>query len=55
MIAAARKPQAIPLLSVRAAWRRAGLFAAQLLAAAGLSWLLVTTLLEVAAIAARMQ
>lgn len=55
MIAAAQKPQAIPLLSVRAAWRRAGLFAAQLLVAAGLSWLLVTTLLEVAAIAARMQ
>lgn len=55
MIAASRKPQAIPLLSVRAAWRRASLFAVQLLAAAGLSWLLVTTLLEVAAIAARMQ
>ncbi len=55
MIPAARKPQAIPLLSVRAAWRRAGLFAGALLAAAGLSWLLVTTLLEVAAIAARMQ
>lgn len=55
MIAVARKPQAIPLLSVRAACRRAGLFAAQLFAAAGLSWLLVTTLLEVAAIAARMQ
>ena len=54
MIAAARKPQAVPLLSVRAAWRRAGLFAAQLFAAAGLSGLLVTTLLEVAAIAARM-
>lgn len=55
MITAARKPQAVPLLSVRAAKRRAGLFAAQLLTAAGLSWLLVTTLLEVAAIAARMQ
>lgn len=55
MIAAARKPQAIPLLSMRAAWRRAGLFATQLITAAGLSWLLVTTLLEVAAVAARMQ
>ena len=55
MIVAARKPQAIPLLSVRAAKRRAALFAAQLLAGAGLSWLLVTTLLEVTAIAARMQ
>ena len=55
MIAAARKAQAIPLLSVRAARRRAGLFAAALLVAAVLSWLLVTTLLEVAVIAARMQ
>lgn len=55
MIASARKPQAIPLLSARDAWRRAGLFAVQLFAAAGLSWLLVTTLLEVAAIATRMQ
>lgn len=53
-MSAATKPQAIRLLPVRAAWLRLGLFAAKLAALAGLSLLLVGTLTEVAAIAARM-
>lgn len=51
---AATKPQAVRLLPVRAAWIRAGLFAAKLVALGGLSLLLVVTLGEVAAIVARM-
>lgn len=47
------KPQAIRLLPWAAAWRRAGLFVAQLAAVAGLSWVFTVTTLEVAAIAAR--
>lgn len=53
MIAAARRPQAVRLLPWPAAWKRAGLFAAQLVALAGLSWVFVITAVEVAAIAAR--
>ena len=53
MSAAARRPQAVRLLPWPAAWKRAGLFAAQLAALAGLSWLFTVTTLEVAAIAAR--
>lgn len=49
------KPQAVRLLPARAAWIRAGLFAAKLAALGGLSLLLVVILTEVAAIAARMQ
>lgn len=49
------KPQAVRLLPVRDAWIRAGLFTAKLGALGGLSLLLVVTLTEVAAIAARMQ
>lgn len=52
---AAAKPQAVRLLPVRAAWIRAGLFAAKLAALGAVSLLLVVTLTEVAAIAARMQ
>lgn len=52
---AVAKPQAVRLLPVRAAWIRAGLFVAKLTALGGLSLLLVVTLTEVAAIAARMQ
>lgn len=45
--------QAIRRLSWPAAWRRAGLFTAQLVALAALSWLLVITSIDVAILAAR--
>lgn len=48
-----RNAQAIRLLPWPAAWRRAGLFVAQLAALAGLSYLLVITSIDVAALAAR--
>lgn len=55
MIVAARKPQAIRLLSPGAATNRLAYRLAQLAALGALSYLLVITLTEVAAIAARMQ
>lgn len=55
MIVAARKPQAVRLLSPGAATTRLAYRLAQLVLLGALSYLLVITLTEVAAIAARMQ
>jgi len=55
VIAAPTKPQAIRLLPMRAATTRLAVRLGQAALAAGLSYLLATTVLEVLAIAARMQ
>ena len=55
MIAAPTKPQAIRLLPLRTAASRLAVCLAQAALAAGLSYLLVITVLEVLAVAARMQ
>lgn len=55
MIAAPTKPQAVRLLSHGAAAQRLTVRLGQAALAAGLSYLLVITVLEVLAIAARMQ
>jgi hypothetical protein len=55
MIAAARKPQAIRLLSMGAATTRLAWRLGEGAAIAALAYLLVITVLEVTAIAARMQ
>lgn len=55
MIAAARKPQAVRLLSLGAATSRLAWRLGEGAAIAALSYLLVITVLEVTAIAARMQ
>lgn len=52
MAAANRNQQAIRLLPWATAWRRAGLFVAQLAVVAGLSWVFVVTTVEVAVLAA---
>lgn len=55
MIAAPSKPQAIRLLPMRAATTRLAVRLGQVALAAGLSYLLAITVLEVLAVAARMQ
>lgn len=55
MIAAPTKPQAIRLLPMRGAATRLALRLGQAALAAGLTYLLVITVLEVLALAARMQ